>query len=62
MMGELQGRLYKLKKALAACPSNFVLERKIEDLEKMLAMSNLQRKVQYQKSVLASIPTLADPT
>ena len=59
MMGELQGRLYKLKKALASCPSNFVPERKIEDLEKMLAMSNLQRKVQYQNSVLAlaSIPS-----
>ena len=57
MMGELQGRLYKLKKALASCPSNFVLKRKIEDLEKMLAISDLQRKLQHQKSVMALIPS-----
>ena len=56
-MGELQDRLFELKKALASCPSNFVLRRKVEDLQKMLAISDLQRKLQHQKSVLASIPS-----
>ena len=57
MMGELQERLITLKETLASCPSNIVLKRKVEDLQKMLTIYDLQRRLQYQKNVLASIPS-----
>ena len=55
MMGELQDRLQKLQRS----PSNFTtcVKRKIEDLEKMLLIADLQRKLQHQRSVSASLPS-----
>ena len=55
MMGELQDRLQKLQRS----PSNFTpaIQRKIEDLEKMLLIADLQRKLQHQRSVSASLPS-----
>ena len=55
MMGELQDRLQKLQRS----PSNFgrAVKRKIEDLEKMLLIADLQRKLQHQRSVSASLPS-----
>ena len=57
MMGELQDRLIKLKEAFASCPSKFAVKRKIEDLEEMLMISDLQRKLKHQRSVSASLPS-----
>ena len=55
MMGELQDRLQKLQRS----PSNFTpaIQRKIEDLEKILLIADLQRKLQHQRSVSASLPS-----
>ena len=52
MMGELQERLLQLRKS----PAPFV-KQKIVDLEKMLMISDLQRKLQHQRSVSASLPS-----
>ena len=52
MMGELQDRLLQLKKS----PALFV-RQKIVDLEKILLISDLQRKLQHQRSVSASLPS-----
>ena len=53
MMGELQDRLQKLKKhSWKSC-----VKKKIVDLEEILTIADLQRKLQHQRSVLASIPS-----
>ena len=51
MVGELQDRLLQLKRAPLA------LKQKIVDLEKMLLIADLQRKLQHQRSVSASLPS-----
>ena len=51
MVGELQNRLLQLKRAPLA------LKQKIVDLEKMLLIADLQRKLQHQRSVSASLPS-----
>ena len=54
MMGELQDRLQMLKKS----PDPFgCVKKKIVDLEEILTIADLQRKLQHQRSVLASIPS-----
>ena len=52
MMGELQERLLQLRKSSAP-----FVKQKILDLEKMLLISDLQRKLQHQRSVSASLPS-----
>ena len=55
MMGELQDRLLQLKKSPAAFGR--AVRQKIVDLEKMLLIADLQRKLQHQRSVSASLPS-----
>ena len=52
MMGELQDRLLKLKKS----PAPFV-KKKIVDLEEMLKVADLQKKLQRQRFVLSHCPS-----
>ena len=54
MMGELQQRLLQLRKFPLPAP---IVKQKISDLEKMLLIADLQRKLQHQRSVPASLPS-----
>merc|ERR1711994_1126551 len=57
MVGELQDRLLQLKRRRREVIFLPSLNQKILDLEKMLLISDLQRKLQHQRSVSASLPS-----
>merc|ERR1711994_304259 len=57
MVGELQDRLLQLKRRRREVIFLPSLNQKIEDLEKILLIADLQRKLQHQRSVSASLPS-----
>ena len=57
MMGELQQRLLQLRKFPLPAP---IVKQKILDLEKMLTIADLQRKLQHQRFVLSHCPSMKE--